>query len=67
VQITYTSSVFVKKAEWDRIGLYISDASTFNHRGQAFFNLDGTLGTVAAAGTSTNASSNIEEYPNGLV
>jgi hypothetical protein len=63
-QITYTSSIFVKKAEWDRIGLYISDASTFNNRGQAFFNLDGTLGTVAAAGTFTNASSNIEEYPN---
>jgi hypothetical protein len=63
-EITYTSSIFVKKAEWDRIGLYISDASTFNNRGQAFFNLDGTLGTVAATGTFTNASSNIEEYPN---
>lgn len=64
-QITYTYSAFAKKSEWNGVGIYISDNSSFNNRGQSFFGLDGVLGTVSALGTFSLASSKIEEYPNG--
>ncbi len=64
--ITYTLSMFAKKGEADTLRLLPRDTATSANNADARFNLDaGTVISVTAAGTFTNASAAIQNIGNG--